>query len=123
MAEATIKYETDYHPSYVKAFADHVHSINDKAAPISSGSFKTGGMIVVPCSMKALATIHSGFCDDLISRTADVMLQERRKLDLVARETPLSDIHLRNMWKFPGVALSFFLQCRHAIFVLIKWTS
>lgn len=96
-AEATIKYETDYHPSNVKALADHVHSINDMAAPISSGSFKADGMIVVPCSMKTLAAIHSGFCDDLISRTADVMLKERRRLVLVARETPLSQIHLRNM--------------------------
>ncbi|RDW67260.1 UbiX family flavin prenyltransferase [Aspergillus mulundensis] len=96
-AEATIKYETDYHPSNVKALADHTYNINDMAAPVSSGSFKTDGMIIVPCSMKTLAAIHSGFCDDLISRTADVMLKERRKLVLVARETPLSEIHLRNM--------------------------
>lgn len=96
-AEATIKYETDYHPSNVKALADHTHNISDMAAPISSGSFKTDGMIIVPCSMKTLAAIHSGFCDDLISRTGDVMLKERRKLVLVARETPLSEIHLRNM--------------------------
>jgi phenylacrylic acid decarboxylase len=96
-AEATIKYETDYHPSNVRALADHVYNINDMAAPVSSGSFRTNGMIVVPCSMKTLAAINSGFCEDLISRTADVMLKERRKLVLVARETPLSDIHLRNM--------------------------
>jgi phenylacrylic acid decarboxylase len=96
-AEATIKYETDYSPRNVRALADHVHNINDMAAPVSSGSFKTDGMIVVPCSMKTLAAINSGFCDDLISRTADVMLKERRRLVLVTRETPLSDIHLRNM--------------------------
>ncbi|KAB8071938.1 flavo protein [Aspergillus leporis] len=96
-AEATIKYETDYHPRNVRALADYVHNINDMAAPVSSGSFKTDGMIVVPCSMKTLAAINSGFCEDLISRTADVMLKERRKLVLVARETPLSGIHLRNM--------------------------
>lgn len=96
-AEATIKYETDYHVSNVKALADHVYNINDMAAPVSSGSFRTDGMIVVPCSMKTLAAITSGFCDDLISRTADVMLKERRRLVLVTRETPLSDVHIRNM--------------------------
>ena len=96
-AEATIKYETDYHPSAVRALADHVHSNNDMAAPISSGSFRATGMIVVPCSMKTLAAIHSGYCDDLISRAADVMIKEKRKLLLVTRETPLSEIHLRNM--------------------------
>lgn len=95
--EATLKHETDYKPSTLKALASHTHSIHDMAAPISSGSFKADGMIVVPCSMKTLASINSGVCDDLISRTADVMLKERRRVVLVARETPLSEIHLRNM--------------------------
>lgn len=96
-AEATLKYETDYTPSNLRALADFVHNNNDMAAPVSSGSFHTDGMIVVPCSMKTLAGISMGFCDDLISRTADVMLKERRGLVLVVRETPLSDIHLKNM--------------------------
>ncbi|KAL4804042.1 Phenylacrylic acid decarboxylase [Aspergillus unguis] len=96
-AAETLKYETDYHPSNIKALADYTYNINDMGAPVSSGSFKTEGMIVVPCSMKTLAAISTGFCDDLISRSADVVLKERRRLVLVARETPLSEIHLRNM--------------------------
>ncbi|OQE34667.1 hypothetical protein PENCOP_c016G07091 [Penicillium coprophilum] len=96
-AEATIKYETDYTISNIRALADHVYNINDMAAPIASGSFRVDGMIVVPCSVKTLASISSGICDDLISRAADVILKERRKLVLAVRETPLSSIHLRNM--------------------------
>ena len=96
-AEATIRYETDYTPAAVRALADHSYSNRDQAAPISSGSFRADGMIVVPCSMKTLAAINAGYCDDLVSRAADVVLKERRRLVLAVRETPLSEIHLRNM--------------------------
>ncbi|KAI9743774.1 MAG: phenylacrylic acid decarboxylase [Claussenomyces sp. TS43310] len=96
-AEATLKYETDYKPIDVRSLADVAYSIKEQSAPISSGSFHHDGMIVVPCSMKTLSGIRMGYCDDLITRAADVTLKERRKLVLVARETPLSDIHLENM--------------------------
>ncbi|KAH8646117.1 flavoprotein [Xylariales sp. PMI_506] len=96
-AEATLKYETDYTPKTVRALADYTHNSHDLAAPVSSGSFRTDGMVVVPCSMKTLAAVSAGYGEDLIARTADVMLKERRRLVLVARETPLSSIHLRNM--------------------------
>lgn len=96
-AEATMKYETGYQPIDVRSMADFCYTIKEQSAAISSGSFHHDGMIVVPCSMKTLAGIRMGYCDDLITRAADVTLKERRKLVLVARETPLSDIHLENM--------------------------
>ncbi|KAJ5273354.1 hypothetical protein N7478_008479 [Penicillium angulare] len=96
-AEATIKYETDYTIPNIRALADHVYNINDMSAPIASGSFRVDGMLVVPCSVKTLAAINSGICDDLICRAADVVLKERRRLVLAVRETPLSSIHLQNM--------------------------
>ncbi|KAH7026687.1 flavoprotein [Microdochium trichocladiopsis] len=96
-AAETIKWETDYTPAAVKALADHTHSSHDLAAPISSGSYRVDGMIVVPCSVKTLAAINAGICDDLVTRAADVCLKERRRLVLSLRETPFSEIHLRNM--------------------------
>lgn len=96
-ASETIKYETDYTPAAVRALADYSYNPHDLAAPISSGSYRVDGMIIAPCSVKTLAAINSGICDELITRAADVCLKERRKLVLSVRETPLSDIHLRNM--------------------------
>ncbi|KAF2201307.1 Phenylacrylic acid decarboxylase, partial [Delitschia confertaspora ATCC 74209] len=96
-ALATMKYETDRTVPEIAALATKAYAMKDMAAPPSSGSFLHDGMIIVPCSMKTLAAIRSGFCDDLISRSADVCLKERRKLLLAVRETPLSAIHLDNM--------------------------
>ncbi|MEW2289371.1 non-oxidative hydroxyarylic acid decarboxylases subunit B [Streptomyces sp. NPDC047841] len=96
-ARATIELETGLSVREVGELADEVHAPGDQGATISSGSFRTDGMIIAPCSMKTLAGIRAGFADGLIGRAADVVLKERRKLVLVPRETPLSEIHLENM--------------------------
>lgn len=93
----TIAEETDYTLQQVKDLADYCYAPKDIAAPISSGSFKTLGMIVSPCSMRSLAEIASGVTTSLLGRTADVTLKERRRLVLMVRETPFSHIHLENM--------------------------
>jgi 4-hydroxy-3-polyprenylbenzoate decarboxylase len=96
-AEMTLALETDLKPADLRARADVVHAIGDMAAPISSGSFQTLGMIIVPCSIRSMSEIATGVTTTLLTRAADVVLKERRRLVLAVRETPLHTGHLRTM--------------------------
>ena len=96
-AEVTLAHETDWKVADVRRLADVAYKIDDLAAAVSSGSFRTMGMVVVPCSMRSLGEIAHGITSNLLTRAADVVLKEHRRLVLVARETPIHTIHLRNM--------------------------
>lgn len=96
-AEMTRTSETDYTKDEVYALADFVHPIGNIGACIASGTFKTDGMLVAPCSMRTLASVAHGFGDNLLTRAADVVLKERRRLVLMVREAPLNLAHLENM--------------------------
>ncbi|SIS94061.1 UbiX family flavin prenyltransferase [Alicyclobacillus vulcanalis] len=119
-AETTLKLETDLSLADLHRLASVVHRVDNLAASISSGSYRTDGMIVVPCSVKTLGAIRMGLSDNLIVRAADVTLKERRPLVLVVRETPLHELHLESMQAlaragaviFPPV-LGFYHRPRH----------
>jgi flavin prenyltransferase len=96
-AELTLAYETDYKPKDVKALASVNHPPSDIGAAISSGSFPTMGMVIAPCSIRTMSEIATGVTSSLVSRAADVVLKEKRRLVLALRETPLHGGHLRTM--------------------------
>jgi len=96
-AEMTLVYETDYKPKDIRALASVNHPMADIGASISSGSFPTMGMIVLPCSIRTMSEIATGVTSSLMSRAADVVLKEKRRLVLAVRETPLHGGHLRTM--------------------------
>jgi 4-hydroxy-3-polyprenylbenzoate decarboxylase len=96
-AEITVAHETDFKIAAVQALATRVYAQHDIGAAISSGSFRTRGMIVVPCSMRSMSEISTGVTSTLLTRAADVVLKERRRLVLMVRETPLHTGHLRTM--------------------------
>jgi 4-hydroxy-3-polyprenylbenzoate decarboxylase len=96
-AEVTLAYETEHKVAEVQALADRCYKVGDLAAPISSGSFRTMGMIVAPCSIRTMAEIATGVTASLLTRAADVVLKERRRLVLMVRETPFHTGHLRMM--------------------------
>jgi 4-hydroxy-3-polyprenylbenzoate decarboxylase len=96
-AEMTLALETELKPAELRVRADVVHAIGDLAAPIASGSFPTLGMLIVPCSVRSMSEIATGVTTTLLTRAADVVLKERRRLVLAVRETPLHTGHLRTM--------------------------
>lgn len=110
-AKKLIQIETEFSVSNVEQLADNIYDDEDFTAPIASGSHKTKGMIVAPCSMKTLASIAVGMSDTLISRAADVCLKEKRPLILMVRETPLNLIHIENLERAIKAGASILPAC------------
>jgi polyprenyl P-hydroxybenzoate/phenylacrylic acid decarboxylase-like protein len=96
-ARETIRLETNYKTREVEALASETHKVDDITSKLASGSFRTQGMVIIPCSMKTLSGVANAYADNLLIRAAEVTLKERRPLVLVARETPLTLIDLENM--------------------------
>ncbi|MHB9856700.1 non-oxidative hydroxyarylic acid decarboxylases subunit B [Streptomyces sp. YIM S03343] len=105
-ARAAAELETGLSARQVVALADVHHAPDNQGATISSGSYRTDGMVIIPCSMKTLSGIRAGYADGLVARAADVTLKERRRLVLVPRETPLGEIHLENMLALARMGVS-----------------
>lgn len=105
-AKKNIEIETDFKVKEIESMSTFLYEDTNMAAPISSGSFRIKGMVIIPCSMKTLSSIANGYEDNLISRAASVSIKENRKLVLVPRETPLSRIHLSNMLKLSEIGVT-----------------